>query len=241
MREKLRTCWEQSALKAWTERKIRLSRGKKLALNLVIILLAGGWLWGLAGWPLPTLEMEFRRLERQYLAPRSEIAYQTGFWNTGDVVDVRSRDGRYLSVFQPFVVGVAEDRVYSAALYQPGRNVLTVVPLGEGPAPVPVDSVIARVPEPGGTWMTGCNLLFLQIPGETEQAELDIDTVLSGGERFVRHAQEGLCLEDGLWLFSLDPGSYPPDWYEGARYTLRLRGEDGALLLEKTGTVPEAI
>lgn len=74
MIEKLRAKWEKSGLKSWTAGKIHLSRGKKLALDLVIIVLAGGWLWGLAGCPLPTVEMEFRRLERQYLQPRSEVA-----------------------------------------------------------------------------------------------------------------------------------------------------------------------
>mgnify|MGYP000790430681 CR=1 FL=1 len=48
MIEKLRTKWEKSGLKSWTAGKIHLSRGKKLALDLVIIVLAGGWLWGLA-------------------------------------------------------------------------------------------------------------------------------------------------------------------------------------------------
>lgn len=72
----------------------------------MIIVLAGGWLWGLAGCPLPTVEMEFRRLERQYLLPRSEVAYQIGFWSFGGGGDIKSRDGTYLSVFEPLVVGV---------------------------------------------------------------------------------------------------------------------------------------
>ena len=71
MKQRLRIWWEQSGLKAWTEGKIHLSRGKKLALNLGIIVLAGLWLWGMAGYPLPTAEMEFRRLERQKLLPAS--------------------------------------------------------------------------------------------------------------------------------------------------------------------------
>ena len=73
MKQRLRIWWEQSGLKAWTEGKIHLSRGKKLALNLGIIVLAGLWLWGMAGYPLPTAEMEFRRLERQKLLPASQI------------------------------------------------------------------------------------------------------------------------------------------------------------------------
>lgn len=186
--------------------------------------------------------MAFRQLEGQYLLPRSEIVYQSGFWNTGDIGSVESRDGTYLSVFDPFVVGVAQNRVYSVTLDRPGRQVLGVFPLGEGPAPVPINGVIAWVPEPGRTRMSGCNLLFLQIPGETARAELDVDTALPGGERFLRRAQEGFCLEDGVWLFPLESpeGGWSGDWYEGAAYTLRLYREDGALLLGQSGTVRES-
>lgn len=44
MREKLRGWWKKSGLKTWRDRLPRLSRGKKLALNLALIALAGGWL-----------------------------------------------------------------------------------------------------------------------------------------------------------------------------------------------------
>lgn len=160
MIEKLRAKWEKSGLKSWTAGKIHLSRGKKLALDLVIIVLAGGWLWGLAGCPLPTVEMEFRRLERQYLLPRSEVAYQIGFWSFGGGGDIKSRDGTYLSVFEPLVVGVTGGRAYSVTLRRPGWHDVSVISLGEGPAPVPLNGTVARVPEPGRTWMSGCNLLF---------------------------------------------------------------------------------
>ena len=77
MREKLRTRWEQSALKAWADGKLPLSRGKKLVLNLVIVALAGLWLWGLADYPLPTAELEFRRMERRCMLPESELVFAT--------------------------------------------------------------------------------------------------------------------------------------------------------------------
>lgn len=239
MIEKLRGKWEKSGLKSWTAGKIHLSRGKKLALDLVIIVLAGGWLWGLAGCPLPTVEMEFRRLERQYLLPRSEVAYQIGFWSFGGGGDIKSRDGTYLSVFEPLVVGVTGGRAYSVTLRRPGWHDVSVISLGEGPAPVPLNGTVARVPEPGRTWMSGCNLLFLRVPQETVRAELDMDARFWDDEHFTRRVQEGLCLEDGVWLFSLEPpeGGYPGDWYEGATYTLRLYREDGGLLLERSGII----
>ena len=91
--------------------------------------------------------------------------------------------------------------------------------------------------------MSGCNILFFQIPGETTRAELDVDTVLLGGERFARYAQEGICLEEGLWLFSMKSpeGAYARDWYAGASYTLRLYDADGELFLEKDGVLSEPI
>ena len=167
--------------KKWRElwsRRPRLGRGGRTVRNLLLTAALALMIWGQYGCPLPTAEIEFRRLERQYLLPRSEIVYQTGFWNIGDVEEIKSRDGTYLSVFQPFVAGTIKDQVYAATLYAPGDHVMNVVPLGEGPTPIPINSVIAWVPEPGKTWMSGCNLLFYQIPGETTRTELDVDTVL---------------------------------------------------------------
>lgn len=94
--------------KKWRElwfSRPRLGRGGRTVRNLLLTAALALMIWGQYGCPLPTAEMEFRRLERQYLLPRSEIVYQTGFWNIGDVEEIKSRDGTYLSVFQPFVAG----------------------------------------------------------------------------------------------------------------------------------------
>ena len=88
----------------------------RAARNLLLVLALAALVWGQYGCPMPTAEMAFRQLEGQYLLPRSEIVYQSGFWNTGDIGSVESRDGTYLSVFDPFVVGVAQNRVYSVTL-----------------------------------------------------------------------------------------------------------------------------
>ena len=206
----------KGAWRALWERRPRLGHKGRAARNLLLVLALAALVWGQYGCPMPTAEMAFRQLEGQYLLPRSEIVYQSGFWNTGDIERVESRDGTYLSVFDPFVVGVAQNRVYSVTLDRPGRQVLGVFPLGEGPAPVPINGVIAWV--------------------------LEVDTALPGGERFLRRAQEGFCLEDGVWLFPLESpeGGWSGDWYEGAAYTLRLYREDGALLLGQSGTVRES-
>ena len=44
--------------------------------NLGLAALAALVIWGMQGYPLPTQEMEFRRLERQRLAGRSEIIFR---------------------------------------------------------------------------------------------------------------------------------------------------------------------
>ena len=49
---------------------------RRVARNLALALLPLAALWYLKGYPLPTQEMEFRRLERQRLAGRSEIIFR---------------------------------------------------------------------------------------------------------------------------------------------------------------------
>lgn len=51
----------------------RISRGKKLAVNLALCAFLLVLIWSRFGYPLPTAELEFRRLERQNLFPPSEL------------------------------------------------------------------------------------------------------------------------------------------------------------------------
>ena len=103
----------KGAWRALWERRPRLGHKGRAARNLLLVLALAVLVWGQYGCPMPTAEMAFRQMEGQYLLPRSEIVYQSGFWNTGDIERVESRDGTYLSVFDPFVVGVAQNRVLS--------------------------------------------------------------------------------------------------------------------------------
>ena len=122
----------KGAWRALWERRPRLGHKGRAARNLLLVLALAVLVWGQYGCPMPTAEMAFRQMEGQYLLPRSEIVYQSGFWNTGDIERVESRDGTYLSVFDPFVVGVAQNRVYSVTLDRPGRQVLGVFSPGGG-------------------------------------------------------------------------------------------------------------
>ena len=88
----------KGAWRALWERRPRLGHKGRAARNLLLVLALAALVWGQYGCPMPTAEMAFRQLEGQYLLPRSEIVYQSGFWNTGDIGSVESRDGTYLSV-----------------------------------------------------------------------------------------------------------------------------------------------
>lgn len=59
-------------LRLWRSRP-RLSRGWRTVRNLAAVLICLCVLWARAGYPLPTAELEFRRLERQNLLPPSEL------------------------------------------------------------------------------------------------------------------------------------------------------------------------
>lgn len=60
----------------------RLSRGWRIVRNLAVALACLYALWARAGWPLPTPELEFRRLERENLLGRSEIQ---GIWEKNNI------------------------------------------------------------------------------------------------------------------------------------------------------------
>lgn len=55
------------------KKKRSLPRGWRIVRNLAVVLICLYALWARADYPLPTAELEFRRLERQYMLPRAEI------------------------------------------------------------------------------------------------------------------------------------------------------------------------
>lgn len=246
MREKLRTRWEQSALKAWADGKLPLSRGKKLVLNLVIVALAGLWLWGLADYPLPTAELEFRRLERASLEERSELVLSLD----GDM-DVQARNGTEFSFTRPMVVGVTEDRVlvgYSNRIDRP-FDMLRRYEWEDGPTLVPlypnmVNWVDAAQNGAAGDWnrLLESPLLLVGVPREAVTGTLEL-TVLDLEGRSYPQECPVFDLGEGIWLTSVEApwDGHSSGWCEGGTYTLRLYDEAGELLLEQEGAVPEPI
>ena len=234
MKQRLRIWWEQSGLKAWTEGKIHLSRGKKLALNLGIIVLAGLWLWGMAGYPLPTVEMEFRRLERQKLLPASQILLT--------MEERRGEDDPYT-----VVVGTWEEQVTVGYLFHRrwGRSWLDLMPLEERSTPVPLDVVSSRTDGSGNEQM-GNSILFLQVPEEAASAQVLVGRRESG-QLDNRRKAWGEQLENGVWLFWLESGEEMHDEMalsqadralERWTYELILHRGDGSVLLTQSGQLP---
>lgn len=246
MREKLRTRWEQSALKAWADGKLPLSRGKKLVLNLVIVALAGLWLWGLADYPLPTAELEFRRLERASLEERSELVLALDRER-----DVQARDGTGFSFTRPMVVGRRGDRVlvgYSNRFDDP-FDMLRRYEWEDGPAPVPLYPNMVSWVDTAQNGATGDRdhifespLLLVGVPREAVTGTLEL-TVLDLEGRSYPQECPVFELGEGIWLTSVKApwDVYSSNWCEGGTYTLRLYDQAGDLLLEQEGTVPEPI
>lgn len=224
--------------KNWWGRLPRLSRGRKLLINLVVIVLAALGLWGLAGYPLPTAELEFRRLERTWLEGRSEIVLSL---DRG--LDVQARDGSWHQFTRPMVVGVQEDQVLVGYANRADRGFDTLrrYPLPDGPGLVPLDpNLVSWVSQENEKFYAlAVPLLLVGVPQEAASGTLELVVLDPQGQS---RDQTGPLsdLGGGLWLAALEPpwSPYSSDWYQGGAYTLRLYDQAGALLLEQEGTVP---
>lgn len=229
--------------KKWRElwsRRPRLGRGGRTVRNILLAAALALMIWGQCGCPLPTAEMEFRRLERQYLLPRSEIVFQSRIWRSG-IHEVETRQGT-LAMFAPLVIGVSGDRVREAVVHGP-KSRLEIFPLETEITPIPVDGIL-NVPSVEDPGMRVWSVLFLDVPEGAARGEMDIEGSYTrrGEERaFAQRNVAGYGLGDEIWLFPIDTPeeSYPRNWYTGASYTLRLYGEGGELLLEREGVLPE--
>lgn len=221
-------------------------RKKLLAVNGALIALFLSSIWMRCGYPLPTMEMEFRRLERTHLMPRSEIVFQTGKrYQTLPL----AAEGPKVQLRDRWVVGLWEGgaTVLAEEQYRSGRSPRSFYPIprGDGPCLVPLlreGKFLEEVGRWTRSWDTGQSLtyefvpfLLLDAPAETARAELTIRFQDEG------HTGGGWLLEDGNWLLHLEisgAGRIAPRYAETA-YDLALYRADGSLLLEKSGMLGE--
>lgn len=238
-------------LKRWHK---NLSYQKKIALNLLLVALTGFVLWWRAGYPLPTAEMEFRRLERQYMVPESEILLLSE--REDDTFQVPG--GPEITIEDQWVVGVTETQVYSANL-QRGRMIVqdktegvTLIPFGDAPGlwntnaywvtegPIPPDegggyrythhnfAPIAAVDLPEGA---ASGMLQISRPGETLE---EMDDVGEMGSREQPLVGSGWDMGNGLWIFHvMETDRIIREL--GEFYRLRLFDGAGKLILEQEG------
>lgn len=230
-------------------------RGWRVFRNLLVAALMfgalGGFLWVREGYPLPTAELGLRRLERQNLLAPSEIVWTA---REGERLDLW--EGTAVWMDQSVAVGV-RDGLALVGRAQGGWTVwgagLSVFPVGEGTSPVPLPrTTLSGIREewdgetPYGVPVSAGPMLFLQMPEEAVRGTLEIWEEQPGedGARTAPLECRLHPLEAGIWLAALEAEVTAVDaWqpYLGAPYTLRLYGEDGGLLLEQRGTIPEEL
>ena len=231
----------EASKKGWEGPSLpRLGRKGKIVRNLLLTAVFAACIWGQYGCPLPTAELNFRRLEHKYLMEPSQIVFSQSKGMDGDFQAV---DGTWLTLSRTAVVGVGEEWV---ALGYDQRadglmNALDYFPLEEGPTPVPMGSMtLWWVPRPGETAVSS-PLLFVQMPEGAVSGELEVEVTYRDRELH----RDGLLFDlgDGVWMGAVDTPEegYTPDWMEGGRYCLRLYDVQGALLLEQQGTIPEPL
>ena len=245
MRAGIKGRWERCAVKRWAGKRFHLSRGKRLVLNLVVTVFVSLGLWGMAGYPLPTIEMEFRRAERQWMMPPSEIVF-TAKYGAG----LKALDGTALEWTRATAIGVRGDVAVVACSSRTDRDLDTIelFALDDGPTPVPVTMshlMWVEVTRTDGKMDSRPRideiLILLRMPQEAATGELELDVT------YQEQTYHPVCplfpMENGVWIAAVESpeGPYSSDWYEGGDYTLRLYEENGALLLEKTGVIPKSM
>lgn len=215
----------------------KLGRGGKIVRNLVLAAGLALVIWAQYGCPLPTIDMEFRRMERKNLLPPSEIVLRTGQITVSHSHDPGVPPPK---VTQEQILGLGED--YAVAFWKhpfsTGGNQLVCWPFKEQEGQVKLAPLISLISDTRGEdWPDRENaaaVAALRLPVGTVRGEMTVEA-----EEGV-YQEESQVLEHNLCLFAFQSRltSYSSDWVQGLPYTLRLYDEAGELLLEQTGTVP---
>lgn len=202
-----------------------LSHRAKAVRNVLVTLALLIGLWAYMDYPLPQT-MQFRRLERAHLLPKSEIVY---------------RDSEN-------VVGVWDDEAIAAWLSgsTPDTWRFCRYPLNEeGPTIIPLRS---ELPDSGNPLEQEA-VIAVNVP---DAASITAILHLSHGNWERNQVIDGQRLSEGVWFcpFRFDEENAEPDherfwaqmdFYSGesaAPYTLNLYGEDGGKTAQFEGRLP---
>lgn len=216
----------------------KLGRGGKIVRNLMLAAALALVIWAQYGCPLPTIDMEFRRMERKNLLPPSEIVL-----HTGQITVSHSHDPGVLppEVTEEQILGLGED--YAVTFWQHpfsnSGNQLVCWSFAEQPGQVKLAPLVSLISDTRGEdWpeRESCAAVAaLELPQGTVRGEMTVEAPEG------IYQEESEVLEHGLCLFAFQSrlSSYSGDWVQGLSYTLRFYDAAGELLLEQTGTVPQ--
>ena len=225
----------------------RRGRRGKILRNLLATLLLLTLIWGQFLCPLFWPEWEFRRAERRLLLPPSEVVLHLDspggrIYREGQSRPILRRDHQFIGVGDGYAITVAlKDRppLFSA----PHVYVETWdLSAQEGKVKVITTSIAnlyadwRREAEEGflRTYRFSMGLVALDLPAGTVQGEL---TVEEDGKTY--QTDSGVN-DAGVCLFSFPHLEGDVSFSYGLPYTLRLYGQDGAVLLEQTGSIPQS-
>ena len=216
----------------------KLGRGGKIVRNLVLVAGLALVIWAQYGCPLPTIDMEFRRMERKNLLPPSEIVL-----HTGQITVSHSHDPGVPppKITEEQILGLGEDCavVFWKHPFSTSGNQLVCWSFEEQPGQVKLAPLISFISDTRGEdWAdreSGPAVAALELPEGTVRGEMIVEA-----EEGI-YQEESEVLERGLCLFAFQSrlSSYSGSWVQGLPYTLRLYDGAGELLLEQRGTVPQ--
>lgn len=234
-------------MKKFQFRLPRLGRRGKILRNLLVTLLLLTLIWWQFLCPLLWPEWEFRRAERRLLLPPSEIVLHLDapggrIYREGQSRPILRDDHQFIGVGDGYAITVAlRDRppLFAAPYVYVETWDLSAQ---EGAVKVIATSRAnlyadwRRETEEGfiSTYLFSMGLVALDLPAGTVRGEL---TVKEDGKTY--QTDSGVN-DAGVCLFSFPRLEGEVEFSYGLPYTLRLYDQDGAVLLEQTGSIPRS-
>ena len=234
-------------MKKFQFRLPRLGRRGKILRNLLVTLLLLTLIWWQFLCPLFWPEWEFRRAERRLLLPPSEIVLHLDapggrIYREGQSRPILRDDHQFIGVGDGYAITVAlRDRppLFAAPYVYVETWDLSAQ---EGAVKVIATSRAnlyadwRRETEEGfiSAYLFSMGLVALDLPAGTVRGEL---TVKEDGKTY--QTDSGVN-DAGVCLFSFPRLEGEVEFSYGLPYTLRLYDQDGAVLLEQTGSIPRS-